>query len=71
MGQTLSEAAENNTLRRITRCYPNFPGAVITADKEGRYGAACHSLSDKGNRFFYCVANLKSGQTFLASVDCT
>ncbi len=69
MGQKPSEAAEN-ALRRITRFYPNFSGAVITADKKGRYGAACHNLSDKGNRFVYCVGNQQSVETFLASVDC-
>jgi len=31
-------------IKRIARFYPNFTGAVVALDRNGRYGAACHGM---------------------------
>ncbi len=39
-------AAGEMALRRIVPHYPSFVGAVIVANKNGDYGAACHGMVD-------------------------
>lgn len=33
-----------DAIKRIAKFYPNFTGAVLALDKDGRHGAACHGL---------------------------
>jgi len=64
-GATPSEAAEE-VIVRIAKKYPNFMGAVVTLNKEGDVGAACHGIGT----FPFCVSSLDTGGTELRSVGC-
>jgi isoaspartyl peptidase/L-asparaginase-like protein (Ntn-hydrolase superfamily) len=33
-----------DAIKRITKFYPTFTGAVLALDKYGRHGAACHGM---------------------------
>lgn len=33
-----------DAIKRIAKFYPNFTGAVLALDKNGRHGAACHGI---------------------------
>lgn len=47
------ENAAATAIERIRRYYPNFFGAVIAANKDGEYGAACNGMTE----FPYVVGN--------------
>uniref|UniRef100_A0A914UIU4 N(4)-(beta-N-acetylglucosaminyl)-L-asparaginase n=1 Tax=Plectus sambesii TaxID=2011161 RepID=A0A914UIU4_9BILA len=64
-GATPSEATRS-AIERIKPFYPAFTGAVIAADKKGRYGAACHGIPT----FSYCVFNNHSDAVQVITVDC-
>lgn len=36
------KAAAEDAIKRITKHYPDYVGAVVAADIHGRHGAACH-----------------------------
>ncbi|CAA9995441.1 unnamed protein product [Nesidiocoris tenuis] len=39
------QEAVNKLIKRISKYYPSFSGALIAATKDGEYGAACHGIS--------------------------
>ncbi|KAI5740393.1 hypothetical protein M8J76_003358 [Diaphorina citri] len=61
-------AAVRTAVQRIAHFYPDFSGAVIGVDKEGRYAAACHGMQE----FPYVVGEEESGEwrTVVKYVTC-
>jgi len=57
--------AGESALRRIVPYYPDFVGAVIVANADGDYGAACHGMTD----FPYSVYTASTGNV-LERVKC-
>lgn len=53
-------------LDRIRPHYPNFMGAVVAANKNGHYGAACHGIAS----FPYSVYSKRKGSV-IETVICT
>ena len=51
---------------RIATKYSDFVGAVVTLNKQGQFGAACHGIET----FPFSVANLETGGTELKEVPC-
>lgn len=42
-GKTASQAAED-AVRRISKVYPNYVGAIVAIDRYGNHGAGCHGM---------------------------
>lgn len=38
------DEAGRKALERISQHYPKFVGGIVTVDKNGNYGAACHGI---------------------------
>ncbi|ESO89442.1 hypothetical protein LOTGIDRAFT_218839 [Lottia gigantea] len=66
MGYTVEEAA-SRSLKPIIKYYPDFTGAVIVANVNGSYGAACHGLS---NGFPYSVRTSDMKEATIITVPC-
>eukprot|EP00092_Neocalanus_flemingeri_P018161 GFUD01019657.1.p1 GENE.GFUD01019657.1~~GFUD01019657.1.p1 ORF type:complete len:364 (+),score=89.51 GFUD01019657.1:281-1372(+) len=64
-GATPSEAAEE-VITRIAKKFSNFVGAVVTVNKQGQFGAACHGMET----FPFSVASLGTGGTQIREVAC-
>ncbi|XP_011501284.1 PREDICTED: N(4)-(Beta-N-acetylglucosaminyl)-L-asparaginase-like [Ceratosolen solmsi marchali] len=64
-GMTPTTAAET-AIKRIVKHYPNFSGAVIALNKNGRFGVACNGF--KGFPFY--ASNLKLGKPTIFYVPC-
>jgi len=64
-GATPTEAA-TEVITRIATKYSDFVGAVVTVNKIGEFGAACHGIQT----FPFSVANLETGGTELREVPC-
>ncbi len=64
-GATPADGAKS-AIQRIIPLYPEFQGAVIAADKTGRYGAACHGFP----RFTYSIYNNEQDTVQIVGVDC-
>ncbi|RZF35170.1 hypothetical protein LSTR_LSTR012375 [Laodelphax striatellus] len=65
-GATPTEAAEK-AIKRIADYYPNFFGALIAANADGDYGAACN-----GMEFFpFNVVNPALNKVVVKTVRCT
>lgn len=60
------QVAASMVLERIRVHYPHFVGAVIAANRDGVYGAACHKMA----QFPYAVSGAGTGTTVLESVEC-
>ena len=64
-GKSPSVAAET-AIKRITKHYPNFAGAVIALNKSGQFGAACNGF--KGFPFY--ASNLQLGKPTIFYIPC-
>uniref|UniRef100_A0A336MN77 N(4)-(beta-N-acetylglucosaminyl)-L-asparaginase n=1 Tax=Culicoides sonorensis TaxID=179676 RepID=A0A336MN77_CULSO len=64
-GHTPKEAGKI-ALSRITKHYSEFMGAIVVADKNGNYGAACHGIDE----FPFSVYNLASNHVQLIKIGC-
>ena len=64
-GRSPSEAAQQ-VIARVARKFPDFVGAVVTLDKDGEWGAACHGIET----FPFVVANPQLGVSTRMQVDC-
>lgn len=63
--KTPAEAA-GLALERIRTYYPDFMGAIVAANKEGDYGAACHGIE-----FFpYSVRSVGDAESVIKKVSC-
>ena len=60
------DKAATESLLQIARYYPNFMGAIVATNMEGRFGAACSGFPE----FKYSVANPTFGDVSLQSVKC-
>lgn len=65
-GLTPTKAAEES-IRSIIVKYPSFSGAIIAANMNGEYGAACHGIK---NGFHFCVSNVNSGNITIKAIPC-
>ncbi|XP_046394207.1 N(4)-(Beta-N-acetylglucosaminyl)-L-asparaginase-like [Ischnura elegans] len=52
-------------VQRIIKYYPKFQGAIVAADKDGKFGAACHGFGT----FHYSIASQDLGQV-IKEVKC-
>jgi len=64
-GETPSNAAQE-VISRIAGKYPDFVGAVVTMNRQGEVGAACHGIPT----FHYAVAREETGGTEVQEVPC-
>ena len=64
-GRSPSEAAQQ-VIARVARKFPDFVGAVVTLDKDGQWGAACHGIET----FPFVVANPQLGVSTKMQVAC-
>ena len=55
-GESPSEAAQQ-VIARVSRKFPDFVGAVVTLNRDGEWGAACHGIET----FPFVVANPQLG----------
>ncbi|KAK7503830.1 hypothetical protein BaRGS_00004953 [Batillaria attramentaria] len=55
------------SLKPISKHYPTFVGALIVADVHGKFGAACHGISE----FHYSVRSPSTGAVQVMSVKCS
>lgn len=53
-------------LKRISRYYPTYTGAVVVVNKNGLYGAACHGIDE----FPYTVFNPNTKNVIVERVKC-
>lgn len=60
------EAAAQTAIDRVTAKYPDFVGAVVALDKEGRYGAACNGMI----QFPFSVASENTAGVTVVRVRC-
>lgn len=65
LGLKPTEAAEF-ALRRVIRYYPKFSGAVVVADKNGNYGAACYGIDE----FPYTLFNPQENNVKVERIKC-
>lgn len=64
-GSTPKDAAKT-AIQRIVQHYPKTMGAVIAANMQGEYGAACCGMQ----KFTYSVCNSKLGSPTLITIPC-
>ena len=64
-GRSPSEAAQQ-VIARVARKFPDFVGAVVTLNKDGQWGAACHGIET----FPFVVANPQLGVSTKIQVAC-
>ena len=60
------QMAAQSAIDRVTDKYPEFSGAVVALNKEGRYGAACHGMAE----FPFSVGSAETGGVTLIKVPC-
>ena len=63
-GRSPSEAAEL-VIIRVAKKFPDFVGAVVTLNRDGEWGAACHGIET----FPFVVANQQLGVSTRMQVD--
>ena len=64
-GGSPNEAAEQ-IIARVARKFPDFVGAVVTLNRDGEWGAACHGIET----FPFVVANPQLGRSTRMQVAC-
>ena len=64
-GESPSEAAQQ-AIARVSRKFPDFVGAVVTVNRDGEWGAACHGIET----FPFVVANPQLGVSTRMQVAC-
>ncbi|KAJ8688290.1 hypothetical protein QAD02_024085 [Eretmocerus hayati] len=61
------KVAADVAVKRITKHYPNFFGAVVALRKDGVFGAACNGM----DKFPFYASNLELGEPTLYQISCT
>lgn len=59
-------AAAETAVRRVVAHYPHTMGAVVAANREGEFGAACSGMKN----FTFCVSNQVLGGPKLVTIPC-
>jgi len=60
------KVAAEEAIMRIAKKYTNFEGAIVVANKDGQYAAACWGLGT----FPYAVANDDIGGAEMFQIPC-
>ncbi|KAL1114915.1 hypothetical protein AAG570_007739, partial [Ranatra chinensis] len=63
---TSPKDASTEAIRRITKYYPKFSGAVIAVNKKGKFSAACHGIPE----FPFSVASPSYPEVTVLRVKC-
>uniref|UniRef100_A0A914CI47 N(4)-(beta-N-acetylglucosaminyl)-L-asparaginase n=1 Tax=Acrobeloides nanus TaxID=290746 RepID=A0A914CI47_9BILA len=69
-GCTPTEAAQIAILR-VRKFFPTYMGAIVAANKNGDYGAACNKQQANGmTTFSYCVASSATNNATIVTINC-